>query len=107
MIEVFKRKLKNIYHLISGWFYRFYYGRPSDKLKVIGITGTDGKTTTTHFIYSTLVKAGKKAMVISSVYAKIGKLEYDTGLHTTTPSNKQIQFFLSKAVSENIEYCCA
>ncbi|GIW63675.1 MAG: UDP-N-acetylmuramoyl-L-alanyl-D-glutamate--2,6-diaminopimelate ligase [Patescibacteria group bacterium] len=104
MLRVLKRKAKNFYHLVIGLLACWYYGYPSKKLKLIGITGTDGKTTTTHFIYDALVKSGKKAMIVSSVYAKIGDLEYDTGLHTTTPSNKQLQFFLAKAVSEKIEY---
>ncbi len=100
----FLRRLKNLYHKLSGYIAAFYYGFPAAKLKVVCITGTDGKTTTVNLIYQTLINAGEKAIVISSVYAKIGNLEYDTGLHTTTPSSVKNQFFLKKAVEQNCRY---
>ena len=100
----FLRRFKNLYHKIAGYVAAFYYGLPSGKLKIICITGTDGKTTTVNLIYQALINAGEKAIVISSVYAKIGDLEYDTGLHTTTPSSVKNQFFLKKAVEKNCRY---
>lgn len=81
-----------------------WYGSPSRKLTVIGVTGTDGKTTTSHLICHILKTAGKKVSLISSVYAKIGGKEYDTGLHTTTPDAFQVQKLIADAVSHGDEY---
>jgi len=49
-----------------------FYGNPSKKLKVIGVTGTKGKTTTCHLIYHILTNTGNKSGLVSSIEAKIG-----------------------------------
>lgn len=98
------RKIKNIGHLFLAVVANIIFCWPSRKIKVIGITGTDGKTTTTHLVYHSLKSAGKKVSMISSVYAKIGNIEYETGLHTTTPHAFTIQRFLKKAVKNGDEY---
>ena len=77
---------------------------PSKNLKVVGVTGTDGKTTTVNIIYWILNKSKKKAGLVSTVSAKIGKVEKDTGLHITNPESIQLQKFLSEMVKENCEY---
>ncbi len=81
-----------------------YYGFPSRKLKVIGITGTDGKTTTTSLVYHILKTSGKKVSMISTVYAKVGTREFDIGLHTTTPNSFTVQKLLNLAVANNDQY---
>src|SRR3989338_11000950 len=98
------QKIKNIYHLFKAILANIWYGFPSRKLKVIGVTGTDGKTTTTHLIAHILKTAGKKVSIISTVYAKVGNQEYDTGLHTTTPDSFLIQKLLKKALDSRDEY---
>lgn len=98
------RKLKNFGHLCLALTANLWYGFPSRKIKVIGVTGTDGKTTTTHLIYEILKNAGKRVSMVSTVYAKVGDCEYDTGLHTTTPSYFLIQKLLQKAVKNQDEY---
>ncbi len=107
MYEKFKRRnqaLINAYHLAKAVIANFYFGFPSKKLKVIGVTGTDGKTTTTLLIYHILKSAGKKASMISSIYAKIGEQEFSTGLHVTTPDGILVQKLLKDAVDQSDEY---
>ncbi len=98
------QQLKNLYHLFQAILANLYYGFPSRKLKVIGVTGTDGKTTTTHLIYHILKTAGKKVSMISSIYAKVGEEEYDTGFHVTTPDIFPLQQFLLKSVKNGDDF---
>src|SRR5574340_277880 len=98
------QKLKNIYHLLQASLANIYYGFPSRKLKVIGVTGTDGKTTTTHLIYHILKTAGKKVSMVSSIYADIGGKTYDTGFHVTTPDIFPLQRFIRESVKNGDEY---
>lgn len=91
------RQLKNYYHLAQALIAAIYFKFPSKKLTVIGVTGTDGKTTTVSMIYHILKSAGFKVSMISSVNAVIGNSRYQTGFHVTTPSPWQIQKFLKRA----------
>ncbi len=81
-----------------------YFGYPSRKLKLIGVTGTDGKTTVTNLVYHILQKAGKKVSVISTIYGKIGDEVFDTGFHVTTPAAQQMQKYFRQAVKDGSEY---
>src|SRR3989338_5728817 len=92
------RRLKNYFHILFVIVANIYYGFPSRKIKVIGVTGTYGKTTTTHLIYHILKTAGKQASFISSVRAHVGGKTNDTGFHVTTPSPFAIQKYLRQAV---------
>lgn len=85
--------------LTSAWF-----SNPSKKLKVIGVTGTKGKTTTSHLLYHILNSTGKKAGLISSVMAKIGDKEIDTGFHVTTPDVISLHSFLKEMVDSGCKY---
>ena len=91
------QKIKNVYHLGIAVLACIYYGFPSRKLRVIAVTGTDGKTTTTSLIYHVLNNAGYSASMITSVGAVINGKNYDIGFHVTTPSSFAIQRFLKKA----------
>lgn len=71
---------------------------------VIGITGTDGKTTTATLVYKILLRAGKKAALISTVSAKIGHEEIPTGLHVTSPDPWSLQRLLKKIARRKIEF---
>lgn len=86
------QKIKNLFfHLPKSLLYQFLYRFPAKKLTLIGITGTDGKTTTATLIYETLKKAGVNAGVITTISAKYDDHEIDTGLHMTSPDPSVIQ----------------
>jgi len=92
------RWLKSLYHLVVAIVSGIYFKFPGTKLTVIGVTGTDGKTTTSTLIYHILKTAGYKVSVITSVHAVIAGKEYDTGFHVTTPNAYWIQKYLREAV---------
>ncbi len=88
------------YAILATIFYRY----PARKLVVIGVTGTDGKTTTSTLIYEILKKAGYKVALISTVSAKIGDKELETGLHVTTPSSWELQRLLREIVDKGFTH---
>ena len=79
-----------------AWLAAAWYGHPSRTMTLVGITGTDGKTTTANLLFSILRAAGIRAGLISTVNAVIGGEEYDTGLHTTTPDAPDVQRYLAQ-----------
>lgn len=92
--------IKNVYHFFVAVLATVFFRYPAKNLTVIGVTGTDGKTTTVNLIYEILRKAGKPAAMISSVGAKIGDRDYDLPFHVTTPSPWQLQRFIKLAVDK-------
>jgi len=98
------RKLKNIAHLFLAVIALFIYKFPSRKIKVIGVTGTDGKTTTSSYIYQLLNFSGKKAALISTVGVFMDGKKESLGFHVTTPSPFSINKYLKRAAEKNIEY---
>lgn len=95
---------KNVYHFFIAFLAALWFGFPSRKLTVIGITGTDGKTTTTHMVYEILKAAGKKVSMISTIQAIVGGKTYDTGFHVTTPDPIALERFLKQAVDHGDKY---
>jgi UDP-N-acetylmuramoyl-L-alanyl-D-glutamate--2,6-diaminopimelate ligase len=86
-------------HLSAAW-----YGYPARRLTVIGVTGTDGKTTTSNLVHSILRAAGHRAGLITTVNAVIGERVIDTGLHTTTPDAPDVQRYLAEMVATGLEF---
>lgn len=81
-----------------------FYGHPSRELDVIGVTGTDGKTTTTFLIDGLLRHAGLRTGLIGTVEVRIGD---ETDRHTarqTTPESSEIQRLLRRMVSGGVEW---
>lgn len=99
IIDAMLRSLKGLGHLLIAIFSVLWYRFPSRRLTVIGVTGTDGKTTTATLIYEILKAAGRKTSIITSVHAVIADKEYDTGFHVTTPSAWCVQKYLREAVN--------
>ena len=81
-----------------------FYGYPARQLTVIGVTGTDGKTTTTNLIFEILKSAGFKTGIVSTVNAVLGDQTIDTGFHVTTPESPDIQRYLAVMVSKGISH---
>src|SRR5215213_6639790 len=86
------------------WIAASFYGWPARKLTVIGVTGTDGKTTTTNLIYQILLSAQIKAGMISTVNAVIGDEVLDTGFHVTTPDAHDVQRYLARMVAAGLTH---
>jgi UDP-N-acetylmuramoyl-L-alanyl-D-glutamate--2,6-diaminopimelate ligase len=98
------QRLKNIYHWLMATLTVLRYGYPAGKLKVIGVTGTDGKTTTSTLIYEILKEAGYKTGLVSTVEVIIGDEIADTGLHTTNPDPRQLQPLIRKMVEKGLTH---
>ncbi|MFA5749655.1 MAG: UDP-N-acetylmuramoyl-L-alanyl-D-glutamate--2,6-diaminopimelate ligase [Candidatus Shapirobacteria bacterium] len=100
------QKTKNLFlHLPKSIFYNFYYRFPSKKLTLIGVTGTDGKTTTSLLIYEILKRAGINAGVITTTGAKFGdNQEIETGLHMTSPDPSLTQKIFKKMVEAGVTH---
>jgi UDP-N-acetylmuramoyl-L-alanyl-D-glutamate--2,6-diaminopimelate ligase len=92
------------YHLSWAFLSALVYGFPSKKIKVIGITGTDGKTTTAEMIYTILTEAGYKTAIFSSIKIKVGEKEEKNMYKMTMPGRGATQKFLKRAVKEKCQY---
>ena len=80
-----------------------YYGNPSEKLKLVGITGTNGKTTIASLLYQLYKKAGFKVGLLSTVKIMIDDVEYKA-THTT-PDSITINHYLNEMVDAGVQYC--
>lgn len=81
-----------------------FYGFPARKLLMIGVTGTDGKTTTANLIFNILKSSGHKTGLISTVNAVIDEKQLDTGFHVTTPEAVVIQHYLFNMVNSGLTH---
>ncbi len=80
-----------------------FYGNPSRRLKVIGVTGTKGKTTTTYMIKKLLETSGKKVGLIGTIENYIG--EDSLGESTrTTPESLELQEMFAKMVEQKVDF---
>lgn len=102
--NIFPQKLKNIYHLGQAALANFIYGFPARKIKIIGVTGTNGKTTTCQMIAKILEEAGHKVAMASTINFKLGEKEWVNATKFTTLSSFQVQKFMKKAVDEKCDY---
>ena len=80
-----------------------YFENPSQKLKLVGITGTNGKTTVASLLYQLFQKAGHKVGLLSTVKILVDTKEYKA-THTT-PDSITINQYLKEMVEEGVEYC--
>lgn len=80
-----------------------YYDNPSSKLKLVGITGTNGKTTVASLLYQLFKKAGYKVGLLSTVKILVDNKEFKA-THTT-PDSLTINHYLNKMIDEGCEFC--
>lgn len=90
-------------HLPAAVLANLIYGFPSKRMRFIGVTGTDGKTTTTNMIYQILKSAGKKVDMVSTINAQIGGRKIDTGFHVTNPDPFLLQDLIKKSARADTE----
>lgn len=98
------QELKNIYHLVQAILACVVFGFPGKKLTVIGVTGTNGKTTTSQFIARILSASGKEVALASTINFQIGQKQWVNDSKFTTMSPWKLQKFLKEAVGEGCEY---
>ena len=96
--------IKNLYHLGQSITANTIYGYPAKGMFNIGVTGTDGKTTTSSMIYHILRTAGLKTAIISTVGAIIDGHAYDIGFHVTSPDALHLQPYVKKAKAAGVKY---
>ncbi len=93
-----KNSSKSLAHIAAN-----FYNKPSEKLKIIGITGTNGKTTIASLLYNLFNNLKLKSSLISTVEYKIGNKKY-TATHTT-PDAIRLNELFAEMLEQNCEYC--
>ncbi|MCK9578450.1 UDP-N-acetylmuramoyl-L-alanyl-D-glutamate--2,6-diaminopimelate ligase [bacterium] len=102
--KILPESLIALYHYLLALSGAFYYGFPSKKIKVIGVTGTGGKSTVIAMASKILEEAGYKVAYSSSIVFKWGNEQEENKYKMTMPGRFVLQRFLSKAVAEKCDY---
>lgn len=93
-----------VYHWKLAWLASMYYGFPSRKLYVIGVTGTNGKSTVVDLLHAVLSEAGESVASASSIRFKIKNKEEVNALKMTMPGRFRMQKFLYDAAHAGCKY---
>ncbi len=80
-----------------------YYDKPSSNLRLVGVTGTNGKTTVSTLLYQLFKKAGYKVGLLSTIRIMVDDREYDT--RHTTPDAMTINKYLAEMNQAGVEFC--
>jgi UDP-N-acetylmuramoyl-L-alanyl-D-glutamate--2,6-diaminopimelate ligase len=102
------KQLKTIWWRVKSFGAMYYYGNPSKKLKIVGVTGTNGKTTTATLLYKIAIALGYKAGLISTVEniinGKVISNKEGKTIPGTTPDSVTLTKLFKKMVDEGCEY---
>ena len=104
MKKLIPQSIKNIYHFCQAIWANVYFGFPSKKIKVIGVTGTNGKTTTCQMIAKILEEAGYNVAMASTINFQIGDETWVNKTKFTTLSAFAVQEFIQKAITGKCDY---
>ncbi|UWG98430.1 UDP-N-acetylmuramoyl-L-alanyl-D-glutamate--2,6-diaminopimelate ligase [Dehalobacter sp. DCM] len=99
-LDIPQIKVADTRHMM-GYLAAAVYGYPACCLELVGVTGTNGKTTVTHLIERIVQQCGKKTGLIGTLGSRIGDKEYP-GEHTT-PESTEIQQLMAEMVSQNVQ----
>lgn len=88
----------SVYHFALAYLGAFLYGFPSQKMLVIGVTGTKGKSSTSEMIVAILEEAGYKTAALNSIRIKIGETSEPNTMRMSMPGRMYIQRFLARAL---------
>jgi len=103
-MSILIQALKNLVHLLQARNAAKQVGHPERQLKLIGITGTEGKTTAISALYHIMHNSGLKVSYVSTTEAKIGNKSLDTGLHVTSPEPWELPRYLKLMLDSGSEY---
>lgn len=114
-MELLNKAKTTIRHFIPDFLIDFYhfslaftgavlYGFPSKRLKVIAVTGTNGKSTTIEMVYQILTRAGFKTSAFSSINFRIGNQKEENVLKMTMPGRFMLQKLLKRAAEAGCKY---
>lgn len=98
------RTIKRYYRILKSLLGSIQKGFPALSVKLICVTGTSGKSTTSTMIYHILKNNGLSAGLVSTIGAIAGDEKIDTGLHVTTPDPVELQNLLKKMAEKDIKY---
>jgi UDP-N-acetylmuramoyl-L-alanyl-D-glutamate--2,6-diaminopimelate ligase len=103
--KLLPEKLFLRYHWGLAHLAAYYYGHPTDKMTVIGITGTKGKTSVGNFLWSVLNENGLKTGLTGTANIRIGDKEIMNKYHMTMPGRFVLQKFFSQMLDAGCKYC--
>lgn len=104
ILKKIKKLIATPYHYFIPVIGSLAYGKPSNKMIIIGITGTKGKTSAANYIWSVLTAAGHKTGLIGTANIRIGEEESMNPYHMTMPGRTIIQSLLKKMLDSGCEY---